>query len=74
MQDPILDFTKSKNLTSKEYTSVAEILKQSREDATREKKQAWIQKEALNQAKVVKCQMYGTELGEGRIRQELEKE
>ena len=73
-RDPLLDFTKSKILTSDEYTAAVERLNDAKESAAREKERLRTEKDALRQRKAAEKEACAIELAEARARRLQEKE
>jgi hypothetical protein len=73
-RDPLLDFTKSKILTSDEYTAAIQRLNDAKELAAREKERMRTEKEASRQRKTAEKEARAAALAEARARRLEEKE
>lgn len=73
-RDPLLDFTKSKILTSDEYTAAVQRLNDAKELAAREKERLRTEKEASRQRKTAEKEARAAALAEARARRLEEKE
>jgi hypothetical protein len=73
-KDPLLDFTKSKILTSDEYAAAVQRLNDAKEFAAREKERMRTEKEALRQRKAAEKEARSVAIAEARARRVEEKE